>query len=58
MWSDIQNAPKAQFGQVGWRMPGSIRQGERIPYKCIKNKIIIITDLIINTIIIIIHQIL
>ena len=31
---NIQNAPKTQFGQMEWRMPNNIRQGERIPYKC------------------------
>ena len=34
VWLDIQNVLKVQFWQVGWRMSSSIRQGERVPYKC------------------------
>ena len=33
MWSDIQDAPEAQYWKMGRRKPNSIRQGEGIPYK-------------------------
>ena len=33
MWPHFQDASKAQFGWIGWRMPSSFRQGERISYK-------------------------